>query len=167
MAYFDPMTTPLEISKRLRQIRKQQNLTLKQVEIRSRGKWKAVVIGSYERGTRSLSISKAKSLCEFYGVPLSALFQSEGTQQAIPYESALRIDLRNLRSRLAEDDPLINQLHNLLSFIAKRRDDWNGEIMSIRLQDNEVLGLLVQKESSELRKALEIRDLLFKAKGQA
>ncbi len=167
MAYFDPMTTPLEISKRLRQIRKQQSLTLKQVEIRSRGKWKAVVIGSYERGTRSLSISKAKSLCEFYGVPLSALFQSESIQQVPHSEGALRIDLRNLRGRLAEDDPLIGQLNNLLSFIARRRDDWNGEIMSIRLQDNEVLGLLVQKETSELRKALEIRDLLFKAQGRA
>lgn len=161
------MTTPLEISKRLRQIRKQQNLTLKQVEIRSRGKWKAVVIGSYERGTRSLSISKAKSLCEFYGVPLSALFQSEGIQQVPPTEGALRIDLRNLRSKISQNDPLIGQLHNLLSFIARRRDDWNGEIMTIRLQDNEVLGLLVQKEQSELRKALEIRDLLFKAQDQA
>ena len=167
MAYFDPMTTPLEISKRLRQIRKQQHLTLKQVEIRSRGKWKAVVIGSYERGTRSLSISRAKSLCEFYGVPLSALFQSEGIKHALPSEGALRIDLRALRNRLAENDPLIAQLHNLLSFIARRRDDWNGEIMSVRLQDNEVLGLLVQKEPGELRKALEIRELLFKAQGQA
>jgi len=167
LAYFDPMTTPLEISIRLRQIRKQQNLTLKQVEIRSRGKWKAVVIGSYERGTRSLSISKAKSLCEFYGVPLSALFQSEGIQQVPPTEGALRIDLRNLRSKISQNDSLIGQLHNLLSFIARRRDDWNGEIMTIRLQDNEVLGLLVQKEQSELRKALEIRDLLFKAQGQA
>jgi transcriptional regulator with XRE-family HTH domain len=161
------MTTPLEISIRLRQIRKQQNLTLKQVEIRSRGKWKAVVIGSYERGTRSLSISKAKSLCEFYGVPLSALFQIEGIQQVPPSEGALRIDLRNLRSKISQNDSLIGQLHNLLSFIARRRDDWNGEIMTIRLQDNEVLGLLVQKEQSELRKALEIRDLLFKAQGQA
>ena len=161
------MTTPLEISIRLRQIRRQQNLTLKQVEIRSRGKWKAVVIGSYERGTRSLSISKAKSLCEFYGVPLSALFQIEGIQQVPPSEGALRIDLRNLRSKISQNDSLIGQLHNLLSFIARRRDDWNGEIMTIRLQDNEVLGLLVQKEQSELRKALEIRDLLFKAQGQA
>jgi transcriptional regulator with XRE-family HTH domain len=161
------MTTPLEISIRLRQIRKQQNLTLKQVEIRSRGKWKAVVIGSYERGTRSLSISKAKSLCEFYGVPLSALFQIEGIQQVPPSEGALRIDLRNLRSKISQNDSLIGQLHKLLSFIARRRDDWNGEIMTIRLQDNEVLGLLVQKEQSELRKALEIRDLLFKAQGQA
>jgi transcriptional regulator with XRE-family HTH domain len=161
------MTTPLEISIRLRQIRKQQNLTLKQVEIRSRGKWKAVVIGSYERGTRSLSISKAKSLCEFYGVPLSALFQIEGIQQVPPSEGALRIDLRNLRSKISQNDSLIGQLHNLLSFIARRRDDWNGEIMTIRLQDNEALGLLVQKEQSELRKALEIRDLLFKAQGQA
>ena len=84
-----------------------------------------------------------------------------------PTEGALRIDLRNLRGKIPQHDPLIGHLHNLLSFIARRRDDWNGEIMSIRLQDNEVLGLLVQKEQGELRKALEIRDLLFKAQGQA
>ncbi|MBM3655542.1 MAG: helix-turn-helix domain-containing protein [Actinobacteria bacterium] len=156
------MTTPLEISKRLRQIRKQQNLTLKQVEIGSRGKWKAVVIGSYERGTRSLSISRAKSLCEFYGVPLSALFQTEVKQESIQSNWGLRIDLRHLKSRLGEEDALITQLHSLLSFIAERRDDWNGEIMSIRYQDNEALGLLVQKEPSDLRKALELRELLFK-----
>jgi hypothetical protein len=84
-----------------------------------------------------------------------------------PSEGALRIDLRNLRIKISQNDPLIGQLHNLLSFIARRRDDWNGEIMTIRLQDNEVLGLLVQKEQSELRRALEIRDLLFKAQGQA
>jgi transcriptional regulator with XRE-family HTH domain len=161
------MNTPLEISKRLRQLRKQQGLTLKEVEIRSQGKWKAVVIGSYERGTRSLSILKAKSLCQFYGVPLSALFQVESDSQIPTEEVGLRIDLRHLRGRLSEDDPLISQLHNLLSFIAKRRDDWNGEIMSIRSQDNEVLGLLVQKEPDELRKALEIRELLFKAEGPA
>jgi len=166
-AYFEPMTTPIEISKRLRQIRKQQNLTLKQVEIRSRGKWKAVVIGSYERGTRSLSIAKAKSLCEFYGVPLSALFQIETSKQTFDSKLGLRIDLRHLRSRLSENDPLINQLHSLLSFIARRRDDWNGEIMSIRSQDNEALGLLLQKEPEELKRALEIRELLFTARGQA
>ncbi len=167
LAYFDLMNTPLEISRRLRQIRKQQNLTLKQVEIRSRGKWKAVVIGSYERGSRSLSISKAKSLCEFYGVPLTALFQTDGNHQLLQPEAGLRIDLRHLRSRLAENDPLVAQLHNLLAFIARRRDDWNGEIMSIRSQDNDSLGLLVQKEPGELRKALEIRELLFKGQGQA
>jgi hypothetical protein len=110
---------------------------------------------------------KAKSLCQFYGVPLSALFQVESDSQIPTEEVGLRIDLRHLRGRLSEDDPLISQLHNLLSFIAKRRDDWNGEIMSIRSQDNEVLGLLVQKEPDELRKALEIRELLFKAEGPA
>ena len=65
------MATPLEIGKSLRDIRRQQELTLKQVEIKSRGVWKAVVVGSYERGSRTLSIEKALRLCEFYGVPVS------------------------------------------------------------------------------------------------
>ena len=103
------------------------------------------MIGSYERGTRSLSISKAKSLCEFYGVPLSALFQIEASKQIFDSGVGLRIDLRHLRSRLPENDPLINQLHSLLSLIATRRDDWNGEIMSIRSQDNEALGLATKR----------------------
>ncbi|NDA95938.1 MAG: XRE family transcriptional regulator, partial [Actinobacteria bacterium] len=62
------------VAQRLRHIRQQQNLTLKQVEIRSRGKWKSVVVGSYERGVRALSIAKAEELCAFYGVPAESLF---------------------------------------------------------------------------------------------
>ena len=38
---------------RLRAIRTQQGLSLHGVEEKSRGRWKAVVVGSYERGERS------------------------------------------------------------------------------------------------------------------
>ena len=71
------MPTPLDIRTRLREIRRQQGLTLKQVEIKSRGRWKAVVVGSYERGSRTLSFDRAASLCDFYGVPLSSLIKDK------------------------------------------------------------------------------------------
>src|ERR687890_717777 len=41
---------------RLRAIRQQQGLTLQQVEEMSEGRWKAVVVGSYERGDRAVSV---------------------------------------------------------------------------------------------------------------
>jgi transcriptional regulator with XRE-family HTH domain len=43
---------------RLRAIRQQQGLTLQQVEEMSEGRWKAVVVGSYERGDRAVSVAK-------------------------------------------------------------------------------------------------------------
>ena len=54
---------------RLRAIRTQQGLSLHGVEEKSRGRWKAVVVGSYERGDRSVTVQKLAELAEFYGVP--------------------------------------------------------------------------------------------------
>jgi transcriptional regulator with XRE-family HTH domain len=58
---------------RLRAIRTQQGLSLHGVEEKSRGRWKAVVVGSYERGDRSVTVQKLAELAEFYGVPVSEL----------------------------------------------------------------------------------------------
>ena len=62
-----------EIAAAVRAIRKQKGLTLKEVEEISGGKWKSVVIGSYERCDRALSLKKAMALAEFYQVPLDQL----------------------------------------------------------------------------------------------
>ena len=53
---------------------KSKGWSLQDVEHHSKGKWKAVVIGSYERGDRAISLKKAISLMEFYQVPISELF---------------------------------------------------------------------------------------------
>ena len=47
------------VSERLRSIRRAQSLSLNDVEIASNGAIKAVVLGSYERGSRSLSVKRA------------------------------------------------------------------------------------------------------------
>src|SRR5438067_13344550 len=58
---------------RLRAIRTQQGLSLHGVEEKSEGRWKAVVVGSYERGDRAVTVQRLAELADFYGVPVQAL----------------------------------------------------------------------------------------------
>ena len=159
------MPTPLHIGARLKQIRRQQGLTLKQIEIKSRGKWKAVVIGSYERGTRSLSVAKAEELASFYGVPLSAFF-TEREQSANTLSDGLTFDLRKLRQSLATPDEFSSQVYGLLNWIARKREDWNGELLSLRMGDIDTLMILTKKNEVELSEALRNRGLRFTTQGR-
>jgi transcriptional regulator with XRE-family HTH domain len=155
------MGTPIEVSHRLRQIRMQQNLTLKQVEIRSHGKWKAVVVGSYERGSRSLSISKAQELCQFYGVPLALLFSPQNPHPNDEIKIEWRFDFRRLRELLLLPDLFSKQIYEFASYIVAKRDDWNGEVLTIRKSDIEVINILTKKNQNELLEALKNRNLLL------
>src|SRR3954469_1271201 len=82
---------------RLRAIRTQQGLSLHGVEEKSRGRWKAVVVGSYERGDRAVTVQRLSELADFYGVPVSELLP-EGSALASATEPAPRlvIDLEQL-----------------------------------------------------------------------
>jgi transcriptional regulator with XRE-family HTH domain len=62
---------------RLRAIRTQQGLSLHGVEEKSRGRWKAVVVGSYERGDRAVTVQKLAELADFYGVPVGELLPED------------------------------------------------------------------------------------------
>ena len=61
------------VGKRLRALRAQRGWSLRDVEELSRGKWPAVVIGSYERGDRAINVQKLSELAGFYGVSPSSL----------------------------------------------------------------------------------------------
>jgi transcriptional regulator with XRE-family HTH domain len=61
------------IRKNLRIVRKIKGLTLQEVGILSDGKWKPVVVGSWERGDRAISIKNLIGLAEFYEVSLETL----------------------------------------------------------------------------------------------
>src|SRR5689334_25235703 len=61
------------LGSRLRAIRTQQGLSLHGVEEKSQGRWKAVVVGSYERGDRAVTVQKLAELADFYGVPVAEL----------------------------------------------------------------------------------------------
>ena len=148
------MSMPEQISRRLRHIRQQQGLTLKQVEIRSRGQWKAVVLGSYERCVRAISLAKAQQLCEFYGVPLISLFAEPASLEIGNFEHGLILDLRALRQQRENPDRFTHQIFDVAHWIASLRDDWNGEVLSLRKSDHETLMILTKKTKSELAQAL-------------
>lgn len=142
---------------RLRTIRVAAGLTLRQVEIKSRGKWKAVVVGSYERGTRHLSLMRAVELCEFYGADLSEL----GSGSSEVESSRTILDLKRLALARTLPDDLSRTISRLAGRITSMRNDLNGEVLSIRKQDLENLQFLTDMSRSELTGALRLRNLLL------
>lgn len=72
---------------KLRYVRQLKGWTLADVQVQSNGKHKGNVIGSYERGQRTLSVKKLIELARFYNVPVSDFFgipnQEEKSQALI------------------------------------------------------------------------------------
>src|ERR687885_2157467 len=91
------------LGRRLRAIRQQQGLSLQGVEEKSRGKWKAVVVGSYERGDRAVTVQKLAELAGFYGVPVSELLPESSSTAASEPATRIVLDLEKLQSVPAED----------------------------------------------------------------
>ena len=162
------MTTHDEICARIRALRISKGLSLSDVEIQSQHRIRAVVLGSYERGDRSLSVKRAITIADFYGVPLSYLLEPPNSS----YEQPLRviIDLRRIRIMMSEPAQLSlasSGVQIILRFIAAvvaRRNDWNGEVLSIRADDLTALAMSIGKNSDEIKEILDENQLLLNPK---
>lgn len=145
---------------RLRAIRRQQGMTLQQVEERSEGHWKAVVVGSYERGDRAVSVTKLAELGEFYGVPVSELLPTEdlpGTREEGGHRR-IKLDLRALgRTDL---DPELAPVSRFAHTIQLQRGDYNGSVLTIRDEDLRALSVIYGTEPDELMVRLEDEGVL-------
>ena len=128
---------------RLRIIRKSKGWSLQDVERHSNGKWKAVVIGSYERSDRAISLKKAIALMQFYQVPVTELFPDLPTQSI---SSSITFDLNRLSS---SPDQGGQEVSRLAKSICNRRKDWNGQVLTIRSNDLQFLALLLEKSESK------------------
>ena len=104
-----------EIAARLRSIRLSRNLTLADVETKSHKQLRAVALGSYERGDRTLSVKKAAQLSEFYDVPLSYLLTGRSPTQKADCEIA--IDLRRIKGS-ASQKRRARQQHRFFSHLS-------------------------------------------------
>lgn len=128
---------------RLRAIRMQQHLSLHGVERKSAGKWKAVVVGSYERGDRAVSVQRLSELAEFYGVPVSDLLPPEespftSTSTATPLS---RIVL-NLDKVGTLTDGHADILRRFVSSIQRQRGDVGARTLPVRHEDLRTLALM-------------------------
>ena len=151
------------IAASLRQIRKQKGYTLKAVEKLSLGKWKAVVVGSYERQDRALSLNRAIGLARFYQVPLDQLLGLASPVQNLNFQKeALIVDLRRaLGNPPREDSDAIFQ--KFLTSLCSKRRDWNGEVLSLRARDIETISLLLDQSEEGVRNWLTEKRYLFMA----
>lgn len=140
------------LGSRLRAIRQQQGLTLQQVEEISSGKWKAVVVGSYERGDRAVSVAKLAELSEFYNVPVSELLPKEemaaATAAAVAGPGRVMLDLRKL-SR-PDLDPELRPVSRFAHTIQLQRGDYNGNVLTIRGEDLRALSVIYGTDPEEL-----------------
>ena len=136
---------------RLRAIRTQQGLSLHGVEEKSRGRWKAVVVGSYERGDRSVTVQKLAELAEFYGVPVSELLPGDAAPTPLAPTPKLVIDLERM-IELPKDKA--GPLARYVATIQSQRGDYNGKVLSIRQEDLRSLAVIYDKSPTDLTEEL-------------
>src|SRR5690606_3988566 len=136
---------------RLRAIRTQQGLSLHGVEEKSRGRWKAVVVGSYERGDRAVTVQKLAELADFYGVPVAELLPGGSTPSPLGPTPKLVID----RERLAQlPKEKAGARARYAATIQSQRGDYSGKVLSIRQEDLRSLAVIYDKSPAELTEEL-------------
>ena len=133
-----------EVGRRLRAVRHMQGLTLADVEERSDGEWKAVVVGSYERGDRGISVPRLSQLAAFYGVPVSHLLPTERTDRSAEHGATL--DLAALAAANGQHDTL----NRFVDRIQEARGDYNGRVLTLRGEDIRTVAAATGRDPEEL-----------------
>lgn len=119
----------------IRELRKKKGLTLKECEELSHGRFKAVVMGSYERGSRAISLERLQEIADFYGVPIHYFFKGE---ESVQEDRKFTFDLRKIKNTMYSEESF-ERVKSLLTHFIHMRSDWNGEVLSIRQSDGELL----------------------------
>lgn len=140
---------------RLRAIRRQQGLSLHAVEQRSAGRWKAAVVGSYERGDRAVTVQRLAELADFYQVPLNELLPEDAAtasqQRGVPGIERLVLNLEVLAGLPAADAA---PLTRFAAAIQSQRGDFNGRILTLRAEDMRTLEVLYADDRQSLDRVL-------------
>ena len=153
--------TPQSVANRLRSIRKSRGWTLHDVDSKSGGSIKAVVMGSYERGTRAISLARALELANLFAIPIADLLSdpTSGRDENLGFR---RFDQRRIAKLLSEkDDEALRKLNRFLIAIVQRRGDWNGEILTLRSTDLDTLTLILEMSHTRLAEWLKEENIAF------
>ncbi|MFN2490501.1 MAG: transcriptional regulator [Actinomycetota bacterium] len=137
------------LGERLRDIRMQKGMSLQDVQDGSAGRWKAAVVGAYERGDRNVTVVRLAELADFYGVPPGEILPDDGAPATPRVEPRRRVvlDLEGLeRVPQPDRDPLAR----FASAIQLQRGDFNGRVLTIRENDIMALALMYELTTDEL-----------------
>ena len=135
-----------EVGERLRRVRVDKGLSLQDVERRSDGRWKAAVVGSYERGDRNISATRLLELAEFYGVSPSSVLPGDAAASGATGGYGIVLDLERLESLGGRYAALRRDLET----IQVQRGDFNRRVLSIRNEDLRALAVVHDTTAAEL-----------------
>jgi transcriptional regulator with XRE-family HTH domain len=153
-----PFPTNIEIGRRMRAARRKRGWTI--AEMAEVGQIKAVVIGSYERGSRNMPISRLGEIARILGVDVMYLL-GQPTTEAGSVES-LTLDLRAISRPNFTNPTRLALVVSYCAGIVKKRSDWNGEVLSIRESDLLNLSFAIGIERAELLHWLNAENYLIK-----
>jgi transcriptional regulator with XRE-family HTH domain len=127
------------VGARMRALRREKGWSLREFEERSRGQIKAITLGSYERGDRSLSVETMSLIADVLSIHPAELLTNKC--RPITTDAPRHIyDLLALGSLKASTErELLVRFTNDLS---RLRGDWRGAVISIRQSDVANLALL-------------------------
>ncbi len=137
-----------KVGERLRAIRRQRGMSLQDVHRSTGGEFKAAVLGAYERGERSLSLPRLQRLAVCYDVPMNQLLPEEDTYEiSRATTGGVAIDLNSLESLDEETERVVDRF---LQRIQVQRQDFNGQVLTIRSSDLAMLAMLLDVSDSDL-----------------
>lgn len=146
------------IGERLRVIRRQQRLSLQDVEKLSDKEFKASVLGAYERGERSLSVPRLARLASLYRIPVDQLLPdmspdgpTTGGTQTAGVDEKIRIDLSRLDDMTGPESEVIRRY---VKKIQLRRQDFNGRVLTIRGDDLTLIACILGVPDPEVQPRL-------------
>jgi transcriptional regulator with XRE-family HTH domain len=149
------------VGDRLRDVRKQQHLSLQAVEANSEEEFKASVLGAYERGERAISVPRLQRLAKFYNVPVDQLLPRDGgpepdwsrggLDEASEQDQKVTIDLTRLDGTSV---PELELLTRYLGMIQVQRQDFNGRMLTIRSDDMRAIACLFATTPARTRARL-------------
>ncbi|HET9691769.1 MAG TPA: transcriptional regulator [Acidimicrobiales bacterium] len=153
------------VGERLRDIRRQQRLSLQAVEEQSGREFKASVLGAYERGERIISVLRLQRLAALYGVPVDQLLPRTGPEVRplrggddpdgeVPLAASVpvRLDLTRLEALVAPERDL---LRRYIGMVQIQRGDFNGRVITIRAEDVKALARVFGRDEGAMRNRLE------------
>ncbi len=143
-----------ELGARLRAVRTMQGLTLADVEEQSDGVWKAVVVGSYERGDRAVTVARLSELAAFYNVPVSHLLP---TPTASDDRDKVTVDLQALEDAGPEFTTLLRYVRR----IQQERGDYNGRMLTLRVEDIRTVATADGGDAEDLLERLRQQELVL------
>ncbi|MFP5328165.1 MAG: transcriptional regulator [Acidimicrobiia bacterium] len=165
----------VRVGQRLRRLRRQKGLSLRDVETASAHEFKASVLGAYERGYRAISVLRLQRLARFYAVPVDELLPPDLGRDLEPWtgEDEIEVDLQakevgsnrppyvmiDLVALEVVDAPEKDLLRRFLRMIQVQRQDFNGRVLTIRAEDVKVLALMLELTPAALDRRLEALDL--------